>query len=399
MRILLVSSKYMPEYSGSGFRAHNLYRRLASKSKDLHIDILCGSVTENMTASYEYEGVRVHRIACKPYFGSKSILGRRFSDFCDFSSEHAKTISFLNNLEHKPDLIHVFGRNYVTASVINYALKNDIPAMIELCNEMDYPFQHIPFPNRLWISNKLPKKHFFICISEKLRKTCLNAGIKEEKIWCRPNPVDDKRFTPVTYERKYELRKKNSGFGEDKKLIVYIAKFRKSKNHIFLLDVIEKLPGEFVLFMKGPLVEEGPLKDMDQNVFIELKSEIALRNLGHRVKLEKGFCDNVEEYYQMADVYAFPSLSEGLGTPILEAIATAVPVVANRIADVTDTWIKDGQNGFVSEMEAAKFAEKISASLSIGEDMLRLSSEEILGHAGTSVIDNGYMELIKKQLR
>ena len=31
MKVLLVSSKYQPEYSGSGFRAHHLYLRLSSK--------------------------------------------------------------------------------------------------------------------------------------------------------------------------------------------------------------------------------------------------------------------------------------------------------------------------------------------------------------------------------
>jgi glycosyltransferase involved in cell wall biosynthesis len=33
----------------------------------------------------------------------------------------------------------------------------------------------------------------------------------------------------------------------------------------------------------------------------------------------------------MADVYMFPTKEEGLGTPMLEAIACGTPVVANNI--------------------------------------------------------------------
>ena len=96
----------------------------------------------------------------------------------------------------------------------------------------------------------------------------------------------------------------------------------------------------------------------------------------------------------MADVYAFPSLSEGLGTPVLEAIACGVPVVSNNIPDVTDVWIKNGKNGYLSEMETAKFADKIVQSLSIGSDLLKLASSEILSTSGTSVIDRKYVELV-----
>ena len=43
MKVLLVSSKYLPEYSGSGLRAHNLYKRLCRKF-DIDYDVLCNSL-------------------------------------------------------------------------------------------------------------------------------------------------------------------------------------------------------------------------------------------------------------------------------------------------------------------------------------------------------------------
>ncbi len=48
MKILVVSSKYQPEYSGSGLRAHNTYKRLLNDLKD-HIngDTIISSFDEN----------------------------------------------------------------------------------------------------------------------------------------------------------------------------------------------------------------------------------------------------------------------------------------------------------------------------------------------------------------
>ncbi len=398
--ILLVSSKYMPEYSGSGFRAHNLYKRLCSKNPELSLTVLCGSVTENECLDYEHDGFKVHRVACKPCIGTKSgYWGQKWCEIRNFSAENGKTAEFLTRLGEKPDLIHIFGRNFVTASAAIYARENNIPLITELCNEMDYPFQYVPFPNNLWIDCSLPERSLFVCISQQLKKVCLQSGIKDELIWCRPNPVDENKFKPVDEARKHFLRSKLTGFGTDKKLIVYIAQFRKSKNHIFLLDVLKNLPEDFVLYMKGPLVENGPLLDEDRSAFNSLKTKIDEYCLQNRVMLEAGFCENIEEYYQMADVYAFPSMSEGLGTPVLEAIACGVPVVSNKIPDVTDVWIKDGENGYVSVLETNTFAKNMQNSLSIMSDVLRLNSKQILEKASSSVIDGKYLDVIGGKLK
>jgi len=96
--ILLVSSKYMPEYSGSGFRAHNLYKRLCSKNPELSLTVLCGSVTGNECLDYEYDGFKVHRIACKPCIGTKSTyFEQKWCEIRNFSSENGKTSDFWRN--------------------------------------------------------------------------------------------------------------------------------------------------------------------------------------------------------------------------------------------------------------------------------------------------------------
>ena len=62
MKILLVSSKYLPEYSGSGFRAHNLYKRL-SKKFDIEYDVVCNSLINKNNEIYQYEEVIINKIS------------------------------------------------------------------------------------------------------------------------------------------------------------------------------------------------------------------------------------------------------------------------------------------------------------------------------------------------
>jgi len=96
----------------------------------------------------------------------------------------------------------------------------------------------------------------------------------------------------------------------------------------------------------------------------------------------------------MADVFAFPSLQEGLGTPVLEAIACGIPVVANRIEGVTDTWIVDNVNGFTSALDPGEFAAKIQEAVKIDKQTLDKASKQILAQAGSNVIDRAYYNLI-----
>ncbi len=394
MILLLVSSKYMPEYSGSGYRAHNLYKRLSSKHPDIKLLVATGSETDNTCIDYIYDGIKIKRISCKPFPNIDNTFLRMLKIPINFHAEYSAAIDYFNTL-HKPDLIHIFGKNYVTAAALNYARINNIPAIIELCNEMDTPLQYIPFANRIEASNKLPNKYLFVCISERLKVTCLKNNILEDNLWCRPNPVDENRFRTVENTDKISLRKKLTRFNENDIVISCIAKYIPRKNHKILIEAMKYLPEQYKLFLAGPIVDSGPLKDRDSTVFNDLVRNIFDNGLDKRVQISNGFIDKIEEYYQMSDVYAFPSLSEGLGTPMLESIACGTQVVANRISGITDIWIKDGMNGYISSNNATDIADKIMSACKIPRKEMLNESKKLLSKASTLVLDAKYMENIK----
>jgi hypothetical protein len=98
---------------------------------------------------------------------------------------------------------------------------------------------------------------------------------------------------------------------------VYVARFSESKNHIFLLDVLEHIPT-----LKVTLVGDGA-------ALAPLKLELAKRGLRSRVELLGEIKpENVVGLLKDFHVMLFPSLNEGFGMVIAESISNGLPVIA-----------------------------------------------------------------------
>ena len=60
-----------------------------------------------------------------------------------------------------------------------------------------------------------------------------------------------------------------------------------------------------------------------------------------------GWRDDIPEIMQVLDVFVLPSLNEGMGRVLVEAMAAGKPVVASRVGGILDL-VKEGQNGFLA---------------------------------------------------
>lgn len=59
-----------------------------------------------------------------------------------------------------------------------------------------------------------------------------------------------------------------------------------------------------------------------------------------------GFVDNVGDYLVAFDIFVFPSLHEGLGSVLIDAMEYALPIVATRVGGIPDL-ITDDDNGLL----------------------------------------------------
>lgn len=130
----------------------------------------------------------------------------------------------------------------------------------------------------------------------------------------------DSRFQPATQDQIRAMRAKYKIAGE---YILYTGIFKPRKNHAGLLRAFQQfvgLGGDVTLVIAGPLAE----------------GEAALRKLADEIGIADhvvftGFVDDADlpALYSGARVYACPSLYEGFGLTVLEAMACGVPVVSS----------------------------------------------------------------------
>jgi len=93
------------------------------------------------------------------------------------------------------------------------------------------------------------------------------------------------------------------------------------KNFHALFDLVERLP-ELALVIAGK--RETPYGE-------QLAREVVARNLGGRVMLAGQVSDGDRQWlYEHCEAFAFPSLTEGFGFPVLEAMQCGKPVFMSR---------------------------------------------------------------------
>jgi glycosyltransferase involved in cell wall biosynthesis len=114
------------------------------------------------------------------------------------------------------------------------------------------------------------------------------------------------------------------------RFILYTGIYKPRKNHSGLLHAFQKFlakSGEGLLVIAGPMNEgEGELKELAEKLGIEKRVVFA------------GFVDDLDlqALYSAAHVYACPSLYEGFGFTVLEAMACGVPVVCSTAASLPE---------------------------------------------------------------
>ena len=77
----------------------------------------------------------------------------------------------------------------------------------------------------------------------------------------------------------------------------------------------------------------------------ELKGEVYRTGVSHKVSF-LGWRDDIPEIMQFLDIFVLPSLNEGMGRVLVEAMASAKPIVASNVGGIPDL-VKHGHNGFL----------------------------------------------------
>ncbi|MBQ3727411.1 MAG: glycosyltransferase family 4 protein [Selenomonadaceae bacterium] len=202
-----------------------------------------------------------------------------------------------------------------------------------------------------WRNKIFAKCTRYVATTKEIRDGFVKSGgISPEKISILPHGIDTKKFPQSNENRRREL-KISHDIEPERKILLFCARVVKDKGVDTLQDVWKILHAKFpdaLLYVVG-----GGLN----HLLDELRTLSAA--LDDSIKVI-GEVDAPQEFYQLADVYIFPSRHEGLPTSLLEAMASGLPSVTSDIGGCEDV-IADDVNGYrVYSEDAAAFAEKIS---------------------------------------
>jgi glycosyltransferase involved in cell wall biosynthesis len=163
------------------------------------------------------------------------------------------------------------------------------------------------------------------------RDYLLNHGIPPEKIELIPWGID-KSLLDVKGDRK-ALLSLCPGASDDDRFILILAVIEPRKNQEAVIRALPLLPDD----KTNHLVCIGTKKDVEYyEQLMKLSGELGVED---RVTFT-GYIENPAPLVAAADVFAFPSLSEGLGIAIIEAMALGVPVAGHPVEGAADL-IKD----------------------------------------------------------
>ena len=176
-----------------------------------------------------------------------------------------------------------------------------------------------------------------LSLSKSIRDELENDyGIEAEKIFVYTYRISD-IFNPHV---STNLKKILNPHGP---VVLTVGRISPQKGLHYLVmaapEIIRKIPG--VKFVIRSYAAEEKYEEY-------LAELINKHNLGQYFKIILKFSlyEEIPKYMVAADVFVLPSVSEGLGVVLLEAMACGVPVVASNVGGVRDI-ISSGHNGLI----------------------------------------------------
>jgi glycosyltransferase involved in cell wall biosynthesis len=141
---------------------------------------------------------------------------------------------------------------------------------------------------------------------------------------------------PIPHSYDGDNTRQYLGIGRDTILVGTIARLIPSKGIQHLLDAIPLVMRSYkdIHFV---VIGDGPYEEMLKKKAIEL----GIENITF-----VGYVNTVWGYLDAIDIFVLPTLSEGLGISILEAMAMGKPVIASRVGGIPEI-INHDDNGYL----------------------------------------------------
>jgi glycosyltransferase involved in cell wall biosynthesis len=246
------------------------------------------------------------------------------------------------------------------------ATRMHAPVMVNLANTSYDPIRRLD-PNLKWWRFRLVQavdgflaRYFtdhFHAVSQAVKDAAVTTlRIPPEKITVVYRGRDPERIGELTTERRQRMRVALR-IGEGVPVLVTVGRQEFQKGHRYLIEALPRLlerhPETRVLIVG----RQGSATADLERLVAKLGLDDSVHFLGHR--------PDVTDVMAAADVFVFPSLFEGLGGALIEAMALGLPIVASDIPPVREVVGDERVADLVPPRDSAALA---AALLAILED-------------------------------
>ena len=182
-----------------------------------------------------------------------------------------------------------------------------------------------------------------LCLNEEERTYLVEHGWSDaSRTHVVGHGVDDTYF----FERRHRERARR---------LLFVGQWIPRKGYAYLVEAFERLAGEH---SDLELHCVGTLADPDA---VRASFSPAARDRVHVVPQVP--YEQLVEHYRAADVFVFPSLIDGFGLALLEAMATGLPIVTTRSGWAQDALAEGRSALFVPKRDAAAIAAAVGRLL------------------------------------
>ncbi len=254
--------------------------------------------------------------------------------------------------------------------------------------------QHVTTCHGFYQHTRLSRKLFpcwgdkVVAISNEVEKHMLeDFNYNPENVRCIRTGISLDRLVDVP---KDEFLVKSLGL-ENKIIVGMIGRFSSVKGHKYLMNAFSIINKKYdnckLLFVGNKTKYLEELKKTAKNSMID--NDVV-------------FLDSVDKpiayYYSLIDIFCMPSLEEGLGLALMEAMASECACVANNTGGLKEL-IDDSENGILLNTEdAVKFAEVLEGLLT-DEKRMRLlalaAKEKAIREFSSEISSEGILEFYK----
>lgn len=391
MKIAVFTPTFLPTLAGAEIALYNILNDL-SKYEDVEIHLFLPYMTKmNFDKKGPTVKYKVHSLP--PKFVHASLLsdGLSYFYFLMYYTLFYKKIS--------PDIVwfHLFFP--LGSGISKYFHKRGIPYVIAGRGVDIQKDQSVGYGYRLdpgyekRIINIATKASKVICISESIAEDFLSVGVNNNDLVMLPNAIDTERLASISIANlSNELE-----IDPDRKVIITVGRYTPKKGYECVPDIIRhllKTRSDFVWLIVGEGVEENLCLDDATAKHVKFLTQF-VKSKDNSLEFPD---DKLIGILKASDIFAYPTIIEGLANVALEAMAANLVVITSDVPGCRDI-ITDGHDGILIEPgDSEMFASSINDILNDDSkaDKLRASGLKTVSRFSRKTVVDKYYHFLKQ---